>query len=167
MLYNLSVWFTTPRRDPGRYRLFARSLTLATVALLIYWGVGVSHARCSTNFGPPISQHCVHEPVVYWCFTLLARIALALFWPRGYPEATGETVLSVQVELRGPRLREAIRESVRHEVWRRDQGRCVDCGSRLNLEFDHIIPWSRGGSNTARTLELRCQACNRKKGPRI
>ena len=62
------------------------------------------------------------------------------------------------------RVREPIPEPVRHEVWRRDQGRCVDCGSRSKLEFDHIIPWSQGGSNTARNLELRCESCNRKKG---
>lgn len=58
-----------------------------------------------------------------------------------------------------PRLgeftREAIPERVRHEVWRRDRGRCVDCGARERLEFDHIIPISRGGSNTARNIELR------------
>ena len=61
----------------------------------------------------------------------------------------------------------AIAERVRHEVWRRDQGRCVDCGSRARLEFDHIIPHSRGGSNTARNIELRCEPCNRGKGARI
>jgi hypothetical protein len=63
--------------------------------------------------------------------------------------------------------REPIPESVRHEVWRRDEGRCVDCGSRERLEFDHIIPVSRGGSNTARNLELRCESCNRSKGATI
>lgn len=63
--------------------------------------------------------------------------------------------------------RQPIPESVRHEVWRRDQGRCVDCGSREALEFDHIIPVSKGGSNTARNLELRCEACNRRKGATI
>lgn len=63
--------------------------------------------------------------------------------------------------------RESISESVRNEVWRRDQGQCVDCGSRERLEFDHIIPFSRGGSNTARNLELRCETCNRRKGATI
>jgi 5-methylcytosine-specific restriction endonuclease McrA len=67
----------------------------------------------------------------------------------------------------GSRFREPIPESVRHEVWRRDQGRCVDCGSRERLEFDHIIPLSAGGSNTARKIELRCEACNRRKGASI
>jgi hypothetical protein len=64
-------------------------------------------------------------------------------------------------------VREAIPERVRHEVWRRDQGRCVDCGSRERLEFDHIIPISRGGSNTARNIELRCEACNRRKSASV
>jgi hypothetical protein len=63
--------------------------------------------------------------------------------------------------------RPPIPESVRHEVWRRDEGRCVDCGSKERLEFDHIIPWSKGGSNTARNLQLRCEPCNRRKGARI
>jgi hypothetical protein len=63
--------------------------------------------------------------------------------------------------------REAIPERVRHEVWRRDRGTCVECGSRSRLEFDHIIPVSRGGSNTPRNLELRCEPCNRRKGARV
>lgn len=63
--------------------------------------------------------------------------------------------------------RERIPESVRVEVWRRDQGKCAQCGSRERLEYDHIVPVSRGGSNTARNVELLCEACNRAKGNRI
>ncbi len=65
------------------------------------------------------------------------------------------------------RTREPIPEEVRFEVWRRDQGRCVICGSQENLEFDHIIPFSKGGSNTARNLQLLCQKCNRHKSDKI
>lgn len=73
-------------------------------------------------------------------------------------------------ELRGERdapIRKPISASVRHEVWRRDQGRCVDCGSRERLELDHIIPLSAGGSNTTRNIELRCETCNRRKAASI
>ena len=66
-----------------------------------------------------------------------------------------------------PARREAIPERVRHEVWRRDRGTCVECGSRGRLEFDHIIPLSRGGANTVRNIELRCEPCNRRKGARV
>lgn len=65
------------------------------------------------------------------------------------------------------RRREPIPEEVRNEVWRRDQGRCVMCGSRENLEFDHIIPFSKGGSSTARNIQLLCQNCNRHKSDKI
>jgi hypothetical protein len=63
--------------------------------------------------------------------------------------------------------RMAISSHVRREVWRRDGGSCVKCGSRRNLEFDHIVPVSRGGSNTARNIELLCETCNRSKSASI
>ena len=39
--------------------------------------------------------------------------------------------------------RAAIPSDVRREVWRRDGGVCVKCGSRRNLEYDHIVPVSK------------------------
>ena len=65
------------------------------------------------------------------------------------------------------RNRPAIPAEVRREVWRRDNGRCVKCGSRERLEFDHIIPVIRGGSNTTRNIELLCEGCNRAKSDSI
>lgn len=59
--------------------------------------------------------------------------------------------------------REPIPEEVKFEVWRRDEGKCVLCGSNKRLEFDHIIPFSKGGGNTTRNIQLLCEACNRKK----
>jgi HNH endonuclease len=63
--------------------------------------------------------------------------------------------------------REAIPRAVQREIWQRDGGRCVECDSKERLCYDHIIPFSRGGSNTIRNLQLLCEHCNLSKGNRI
>lgn len=63
--------------------------------------------------------------------------------------------------------RPRISEKARIEVWRRDGGKCARCGSRERLEYDHIVPISKGGSNTTRNIELLCEKCNRSKGSKI
>jgi len=56
-----------------------------------------------------------------------------------------------------------IPKNIQNEVWRRDLGCCIQCSSKERLEFDHIIPFSKGGSNTARNIQLLCERCNREK----
>lgn len=63
--------------------------------------------------------------------------------------------------------RKHIPDDVKMFVWRRDEGKCVKCDSRENIEFDHIIPVSKGGSNTARNIQILCEKCNREKGDSI
>lgn len=62
----------------------------------------------------------------------------------------------------GPSRR--ISNDVVAEVMRRDEGRCVECGSVQDLQLDHIVPFSRGGSNEAPNLQLLCSTCNRRRG---
>ena len=76
-------------------------------------------------------------------------------------------VSSGEFEKESDNGRQAIPSEVRREVWRRDQGKCVKCGSRENLEYDHIVPVIKGGSNTARNIELLCESCNRAKSGSI
>ncbi len=61
----------------------------------------------------------------------------------------------------------SIPRDVRQRVWQRDRGRCVECGSNERLEYDHIIPVSKGGSNTERNVQLLCEHCNRRKHAKI
>lgn len=60
-----------------------------------------------------------------------------------------------------------IPSSVKLAVWRRDGGKCVECGSKEKIEYDHVIPVSKGGSNTERNIQLLCEKCNRKKAANI
>lgn len=56
--------------------------------------------------------------------------------------------------------------AVRRDVWRRDGGRCAFVGSAGRchetgfLEFHHVLPFARGGTTTAKNIELRCHAHN-------
>ncbi|MEV0062772.1 TerD family protein [Nocardia sp. NPDC050718] len=67
----------------------------------------------------------------------------------------------------GQRDSRSIPQDVKAQVWQRDGGRCVECGDGHYLEFDHIIPLSRGGATSAANLQILCRACNRAKGARI
>ncbi len=61
-----------------------------------------------------------------------------------------------------------IPTSVKREVWKRDSGKCAQCGSTENLHFDHIIPWSKGGSSTdAQNIQLLCAVHNLSKSDEI
>ena len=61
----------------------------------------------------------------------------------------------------------AIPNGVKDAVWNRDNGCCIQCGSSINIEFDHIIPFSKGGANTYRNIQILCQTCNRVKSNKI
>lgn len=61
-----------------------------------------------------------------------------------------------------------IPASVKMEVWKRDKGHCVICGSQDNLHFDHIIPYSKGGSSlVAENIQLLCARHNLAKRDKI
>jgi len=63
-----------------------------------------------------------------------------------------------------PRLRPRyIPKFVRKKVYARDGYRCRYCGSTENLEIDHILLHSRGGSDAGNNLQTLCRACNRKR----
>lgn len=57
----------------------------------------------------------------------------------------------------------SISQTTKKIVYTRDGGICKCCGSNFNLEYDHIIPYSCGGTSVVSNIQLLCQKCNRSK----
>jgi len=56
-----------------------------------------------------------------------------------------------------------IPKAIKELVHERDNGTCQTCGSTENIEFDHIVPISKGGVSIDSNLQLLCRSCNRRK----
>ena len=57
---------------------------------------------------------------------------------------------------------------IQREVYERDNGKCTKCGSQENLHFDHILPFSKGGSSKVLSnIQLLCAKHNWQKGAKF
>jgi HNH endonuclease len=64
--------------------------------------------------------------------------------------------------------RRIIPSHVKREVYKRDQGRCRKCGATTELHFDHVLPYSLGGSSlVAENVQLLCARHNLAKSDNI
>ena len=67
----------------------------------------------------------------------------------------------------GPVRSRSIPQSVKIAVATRDGGTCRQCGSTYELQYDHIVPYSLGGSSDdVSNIQLLCGRCNRRKSNR-
>jgi 5-methylcytosine-specific restriction endonuclease McrA len=58
--------------------------------------------------------------------------------------------------------------AVKQAVWKRDQDKFIDCGSKDNLHLDHILPFSKGGPLVlVDNIQLLCARHNSKKSDKF
>lgn len=100
----------------------------------------------------PVSQYYLREPSPFPYAILRTAVAMA-----------NQTKVA---KLENGNSRHIPRD-VRQRVWQRYGGRCAECSATMYLEFDHIIPVARGGSNTDANIQLLCRMCNLKKSDNI
>ena len=63
-----------------------------------------------------------------------------------------------------------VTRTTQFRVLKRDNQICAVCGNPVkdaDIEFDHIIPWAKGGSSDEHNIELLCTTCNKKKGKKF
>lgn len=81
----------------------------------------------------------------------------------------GPGIAGKDPELKSRRTSRSINLRLRWKVLQRDNCRCCSCGASPALnpgtefEFDHIIPWSKGGETQLDNLQTLCRACNQGK----
>jgi hypothetical protein len=110
------------------------------------------------------------------------------FDPLNYPEHIPQEILDMECNVFGHicpvvftgtaftetsesrRMGRYIPFKTKIRVVRRDNHTCQNCGKHLKddeVEFDHVIPISRGGSSEEHNIRLTCHDCNSDKGDRV
>jgi len=61
-----------------------------------------------------------------------------------------------------------IPTEIKKEVWDRDKGQCVICGAKVELHFDHDLPYSKGGTSiSSANVRILCARHNLQKSDKI
>ena len=73
-------------------------------------------------------------------------------------------ICKVRKSMKNKRRKTNIPRGMRHEVFKRDNYTCVECGARKSdgatLHVDHKIPVSKGGTDELDNLQTLCSDCN-------
>lgn len=100
----------------------------------------------------------------YMPFKLTRSLTRLLFGRRSGERALPPPPMPTPIQ---QQRRGVLPRELRRQVWERDGGRCQNCGSQFDLQYDHIIPFSLGGATSVDNLQLLCGTCNQRKKARI
>ena len=133
-------------------------------------------ARATAKDGAPPRLVRVYEKLQKGIWSYNGEFLLADAWRE---QANGRQVFKFKLAIRENARADVVRDAefehnrmippdVKFEVFRRDGGKCVECGATDGLHFDHVLAYSRGGSSvTAANIQLLCARHNLQKGARI
>lgn len=105
---------------------------------------------------PPAYVRSMREEIFYEYAKLISRTVFHGEINYGFVSDRFKALKSGEVTMSG-----TIRE------WQREQElprACVFCGTVENLQADHLIPRSRGGTDSAENIVWSCNTCNASRG---
>jgi len=139
-------------------------------------------------------KYCPYGPLVedFPTYPLLrheAESCMDDFYPEEYPEKLPpKFILDCYCEIFGHlcpvffvkepftesnesrRISRYISTQIKLKVVRRDKSQCQICGRLLKddeIQFDHLIPYSKGGPSDVHNLRVICCKCNRNKSNKL
>lgn len=115
--------------------------------------------RMTAGFDPEELPEEIPEVVADTACNIFGHVCPVVF--------VGENITETSEERRRGRY---IPFHVKMRVVRRDNHTCQECGKHLRddeVEFDHIIPFSKGGSTEEHNIRLTCYECNRGKSDAV
>jgi len=129
--------------------------------ILVLWQHYGRQPRRSELAKPPsiISQGPYKRRFSSWTMALEAFVNYANESLNETPLPNGKSVTTARTP-RDPSLR------LRWRVLQRDHFTCCACGSSpafflgVELQVDHIVPWSKGGETVLENLQTLCSVCN-------
>jgi hypothetical protein len=174
-------------RDDSNAAIWTDRLGFLFAPRLFFIGTGCPPVRLKADFAEECRMRQGSTPVLiastssrrYWWYRdafywenqeLTARDVMALLHDRdrrhGRSLDRAKVLLDVEQGLATPpaRQRQPVPRAVREAVFSRDGGRCVECQSNFDIQYDHVIPWSLGGADTVQNLQILCAQCNARKG---
>jgi hypothetical protein len=110
------------------------------------------------RYGIPVSAMTIIKRFGSWKNAMVA----AAQWSQLASGGAAPEGLKVQT------IRRVIPVATRYLILKRDTYRCQICNrAGVELEVDHIVPVSQGGSDNVDNLQTACRDCNRGKGGQL
>lgn len=101
------------------------------------------------------------EDIVEWLYRIKR-----MYWAeyKSYGFVCDATFICKVGKHKSKRKRTRIPRGMRHEVFKRDDYKCVECGASKDdgatLHVDHKVPVSKGGTDELDNLQTLCSDCN-------
>lgn len=160
--------WTLPRLFSGRYALRSGKRIFAA-----RWKKAWFEEALTRQQDEPVPLFMLEERVYWWFHDCIYWDddglssddvkALVLQRERTHQRKLQTAHSLMRAEEDGRPTRTAVPVEIRRVVFERDGGKCVECGSNFDLQYDHVLPVALGGATTVENLQLLCADCNQRK----